>query len=171
MWEHSFRLNRDFHFLGDWIKSGAIVIDCGINVLPGQGPNGKNKIVGDVAFEEAKAVASHITPVPGGVGPMTVAMLMRNTFDQAVRRRHSRVESASAHWTLRPLPLHPTVPVGADVDISRSQKPKYVGDLAAEIGLLPSELDLFGSTKAKVSHGLCWGRVGDENRSCNSRSH
>jgi len=73
---------------GDWMKPGAVVIDCGINVLPGQGANGKNKIVGDVAFEEAKQVAGHITPVPGGVGPMTVAMLMRNTFDQAVERRN-----------------------------------------------------------------------------------
>lgn len=60
---------------GDWIKAGSIVIDIGISKLP----NGK--IVGDVNFEEAKKVAGWITPVPGGVGPMTVAMLMENTLD------------------------------------------------------------------------------------------
>lgn len=107
-------------------------------------------MVGDVAFEEAKNVAGFITPVPGGVGPMTVAMLMRNTYDQAVARHRTQAQQAGIRWTLKPLPLHPTTPVGADVDISRSQKPKFVGDLAAEIGLLPSELDLYGSTKAKV---------------------
>lgn len=59
---------------GDWIKPGAIVIDVGINRLP------SGKIVGDVEFEEAKKIASYITPVPGGVGPMTVATLMQNTM-------------------------------------------------------------------------------------------
>ncbi len=67
------------------------MIDCGINVLEGQGPNGKNKLVGDVDFESARQVAAHITPVPGGVGPMTVAMLLRNTLDQAKNRRLNRV--------------------------------------------------------------------------------
>ncbi|HBS52241.1 MAG TPA: bifunctional methylenetetrahydrofolate dehydrogenase/methenyltetrahydrofolate cyclohydrolase, partial [Coxiellaceae bacterium] len=59
---------------GDWIKQGAIVIDVGINRLP----NGE--LVGDVDFEQAKEVAGWITPVPGGVGPMTVATLMENTL-------------------------------------------------------------------------------------------
>ena len=63
---------------GSWIKSGAIVIDVGINrVLL---PDGKHKLVGDVAFAEAAAKARAITPVPGGVGPMTIACLMRNTL-------------------------------------------------------------------------------------------
>jgi methylenetetrahydrofolate dehydrogenase (NADP+)/methenyltetrahydrofolate cyclohydrolase len=68
---------------GDWIKSGAAVIDVGINRVPAA--DGKTKLVGDVAFDEVKAVAGHITPVPGGVGPMTVACLMYNTL-QAARR-------------------------------------------------------------------------------------
>jgi methylenetetrahydrofolate dehydrogenase (NADP+)/methenyltetrahydrofolate cyclohydrolase len=63
---------------GDWIKEGATIIDVGINRIVG--PDGKSKLCGDVAFEEAKKVASAITPVPGGVGPMTIACLMRNTL-------------------------------------------------------------------------------------------
>ncbi len=63
---------------GDWIKPGAIVIDVGINRI--LKPDGKGKIVGDVDFAEAVKVAGAITPVPGGVGPMTIACLMRNTL-------------------------------------------------------------------------------------------
>jgi methylenetetrahydrofolate dehydrogenase (NADP+)/methenyltetrahydrofolate cyclohydrolase len=69
---------------GDWIKPGATVIDVGINRVPT--PDGKGRLVGDVAFDEAAAVAAAITPVPGGVGPMTIAMLMRNTLVAAHRR-------------------------------------------------------------------------------------
>lgn len=71
---------------GDWIKKGATVIDVGINRIaaPERG-EGKTRLVGDVAFEEASAVAGAITPVPGGVGPMTIAMLMANTLVSACR--------------------------------------------------------------------------------------
>ena len=69
---------------GDWIKPGAIVIDVGINRVPTA--DGKGRLVGDVAFAEAKQVARAITPVPGGVGPMTIACLLRNTL-QAARMR------------------------------------------------------------------------------------
>jgi methylenetetrahydrofolate dehydrogenase (NADP+)/methenyltetrahydrofolate cyclohydrolase len=69
---------------GDWIKPGATVIDVGINRLPTD--DGKGRLVGDVAFGEAAEVAGAITPVPGGVGPMTIAMLMRNTLVAAHRR-------------------------------------------------------------------------------------
>ncbi|MFL6741302.1 MAG: bifunctional methylenetetrahydrofolate dehydrogenase/methenyltetrahydrofolate cyclohydrolase FolD [Sphingomicrobium sp.] len=69
---------------GDWIKPGACVIDVGINRLPTA--DGKGRLVGDVAFGEAAEVAAAITPVPGGVGPMTIAMLMRNTLVAAHRR-------------------------------------------------------------------------------------
>ena len=69
---------------GDWIKPGATVIDVGINRLPTG--DGKGRLVGDVAYEEAAEVAGAITPVPGGVGPMTIAMLMRNTLVAAHRR-------------------------------------------------------------------------------------
>lgn len=68
---------------GDMVKPGAVVVDVGINRVTG--PDGKNMTVGDVAFEEARAVAGWISPVPGGVGPMTVAMLLRNTVDAALR--------------------------------------------------------------------------------------
>jgi methylenetetrahydrofolate dehydrogenase (NADP+) / methenyltetrahydrofolate cyclohydrolase len=66
---------------GDWIKPGAIVIDVGINRVAGA--DGRDRLVGDVAFEEAVKVAGVITPVPGGVGPMTIACLLRNTLDAA----------------------------------------------------------------------------------------
>jgi methylenetetrahydrofolate dehydrogenase (NADP+)/methenyltetrahydrofolate cyclohydrolase len=68
---------------GEWIKPGAAVIDVGINRVPTD--DGKSRLVGDVAFAEACKVAGHLTPVPGGVGPMTVACLMFNTL-QAARR-------------------------------------------------------------------------------------
>jgi len=68
-----------------WIKPGATVIDVGINRVPGA--DGKSRLVGDVAFDEAKLVAGAITPVPGGVGPMTIACLLRNTVVAACRRR------------------------------------------------------------------------------------
>jgi len=69
---------------GDWIKPGATVIDVGINRIPAG--DGKTKLVGDVAFEEARHIAGHLTPVPGGVGPMTVACLMYNTLQEARRK-------------------------------------------------------------------------------------
>ena len=73
---------------GDWIKPGATVIDVGINRIPvegGPGQPNKTRLVGDVAFDEAVTVAGRITPVPGGVGPMTVACLMYNTLQEARR--------------------------------------------------------------------------------------
>jgi methylenetetrahydrofolate dehydrogenase (NADP+)/methenyltetrahydrofolate cyclohydrolase len=69
---------------GDWIKPGATVIDVGINRV--DTADGKTRLVGDVAFAEAQEVAGAITPVPGGVGPMTIAMLLRNTLVAAHRR-------------------------------------------------------------------------------------
>jgi 5,10-methylene-tetrahydrofolate dehydrogenase/Methenyl tetrahydrofolate cyclohydrolase len=73
---------------GDWVKPGAIVIDVGINRVPNPAAGeGKTRVVGDVAYEEAARVASAITPVPGGVGPMTIACLLRNTLEAACLRR------------------------------------------------------------------------------------
>eukprot|EP00658_Telonema_sp_P-2_P002179 TRINITY_DN10828_c0_g1_i1.p1 TRINITY_DN10828_c0_g1~~TRINITY_DN10828_c0_g1_i1.p1 ORF type:complete len:318 (-),score=83.29 TRINITY_DN10828_c0_g1_i1:251-1087(-) len=68
---------------GDWIKPGAVVIDVGINAVDDPSDKRGYRLVGDVAFDEAKEVASQITPVPGGVGPMTIAMLLSNTLDSA----------------------------------------------------------------------------------------
>jgi methylenetetrahydrofolate dehydrogenase (NADP+)/methenyltetrahydrofolate cyclohydrolase len=74
---------------GDWVKPGAIVIDVGINRVPSP-TAGKTRLVGDVAFDEAAKVAGAITPVPGGVGPMTVACLLGNTLTACRRRRGLR---------------------------------------------------------------------------------
>src|SRR5688572_171107 len=68
---------------GDWIKPGAAVIDVGINAVPDSTKKSGQRLVGDVNFNEAKEVAGFITPVPGGVGPMTIAMLMKNTLRAA----------------------------------------------------------------------------------------
>ena len=69
----------------DWLKDGATVIDVGINRLPPEPGADKGRLVGDVAFAEAAEVAGAITPVPGGVGPMTIAVLLRNTAVAAYR--------------------------------------------------------------------------------------
>jgi methylenetetrahydrofolate dehydrogenase (NADP+) / methenyltetrahydrofolate cyclohydrolase len=71
---------------GQWLKPGATVIDVGINRVAG-GEAGKTRLVGDVAFAEAMEAAGAITPVPGGVGPMTIAVLLRNTLVAAFARR------------------------------------------------------------------------------------
>ncbi len=68
---------------GDWVKPGAVVIDVGVNRVDDPTSKKGYKLVGDVAFDEAKEVAGAITPVPGGVGPMTIAMLLKNTLSGA----------------------------------------------------------------------------------------
>ena len=70
---------------GDWLKPGATIIDVGINRV--QAEEGKTRLVGDVDCESARQVAGAITPVPGGVGPMTIAVLLRNTLVAAHTRR------------------------------------------------------------------------------------
>ncbi|MFA4894163.1 bifunctional methylenetetrahydrofolate dehydrogenase/methenyltetrahydrofolate cyclohydrolase [Brevundimonas sp.] len=85
---------------GDWIKPGATVIDVGINRVPSRDPvkaaEGKTRVVGDVALDEARAVAGRITPVPGGVGPMTIACLLANTYTAACRSVGAAPESLDA---------------------------------------------------------------------------
>ncbi|MEM7766465.1 MAG: bifunctional methylenetetrahydrofolate dehydrogenase/methenyltetrahydrofolate cyclohydrolase FolD [Pseudomonadota bacterium] len=73
---------------GDWMKPGAVLVDVGINRIdaPERG-EGKTRLVGDAAFEEVAEIAAHVTPVPGGVGPMTIACLLRNTVLAACMRR------------------------------------------------------------------------------------
>ena len=81
---------------GSWIKEGAVVIDVGINRVTGA--EGKSKLVGDVAFAEAQGIAGAITPVPGGVGPMTIACLLRNTRDRRLPPpRPSRTSPSKSH--------------------------------------------------------------------------
>ncbi|MFA4938660.1 bifunctional methylenetetrahydrofolate dehydrogenase/methenyltetrahydrofolate cyclohydrolase FolD [Brevundimonas sp.] len=85
---------------GDWIKPGATVIDVGINRVPSADPvkaaEGKTRVVGDVAFKEAVEVAGRITPVPGGVGPMTIACLLANTYSAACRINNIQPEPLDA---------------------------------------------------------------------------
>ncbi|MEW6538050.1 MAG: bifunctional methylenetetrahydrofolate dehydrogenase/methenyltetrahydrofolate cyclohydrolase [Pseudomonadota bacterium] len=85
---------------GDWIKPGATVIDVGINRVPSADPvkaaEGKTRVVGDVAFKEALEVAGRITPVPGGVGPMTIACLLANTYSAACRLNNIQPEPLDA---------------------------------------------------------------------------
>ncbi len=72
---------------GDWVKPGAVVIDVGINRIPApEKGEGKTRLVGDVAYDECTEIAAAITPVPGGVGPMTIAMLMATTLTAACRK-------------------------------------------------------------------------------------
>ncbi|MFN4091879.1 MAG: bifunctional methylenetetrahydrofolate dehydrogenase/methenyltetrahydrofolate cyclohydrolase [Brevundimonas sp.] len=85
---------------GDWIKPGAAVIDVGINRVPSRDPvkaaAGGTRVTGDVAFDEASAVAGDITPVPGGVGPMTIACLLANTYVAACRAAGVAPDSLAA---------------------------------------------------------------------------
>ncbi|XP_050808494.1 C-1-tetrahydrofolate synthase, cytoplasmic isoform X1 [Gopherus flavomarginatus] len=132
---------------GEWIKPGAVVIDCGINYIPDSTkPNGKT-VVGDVAYSAAKERASYITPVPGGVGPMTVAMLMQSTVESAQRFLE---QFQPGKWSIQYNQLSLRTPVPSDIEVSRSCVPKRIGHLAREVGLLSEEVELYGQTKAKV---------------------
>ncbi|XP_077408256.1 C-1-tetrahydrofolate synthase, cytoplasmic [Vanacampus margaritifer] len=132
---------------GEWIKKGAVVIDCGINLITDASkPNGK-RVVGDIHYNSAKEQASFITPVPGGVGPMTVAMLMANTVLSAKRFLESH---QPGKWTISYTKLNLQKPVPSDIVISRSCVPKPIDRLAKEVGVLSDEVDLYGKTKAKV---------------------
>ncbi|MBN9064039.1 MAG: bifunctional methylenetetrahydrofolate dehydrogenase/methenyltetrahydrofolate cyclohydrolase [Rhizobiales bacterium 65-9] len=92
-------VGRPLMIKGDWIKPGATVIDVGINRVPApERGEGKTRLVGDVDYAAARAVAGAITPVPGGVGPMTIAMLMANTLTAAHRRAHLPVPD----WRVAP---------------------------------------------------------------------
>ncbi|XP_078591798.1 C-1-tetrahydrofolate synthase, cytoplasmic-like isoform X1 [Branchiostoma floridae x Branchiostoma japonicum] len=133
---------------GSWIKPGAVVIDCGINSIPDATKKSGKRLVGDVDYPEALEVASAVTPVPGGVGPMTVAMLMQNTVENAQKALQKYKASV---WNISYLPLRLKTPVPSDIEVATAQTPKNVDDLAREIGLQPHEVDLYGKKKAKVS--------------------
>jgi methylenetetrahydrofolate dehydrogenase (NADP+) / methenyltetrahydrofolate cyclohydrolase / formyltetrahydrofolate synthetase len=130
---------------GSWIKPGAVVIDVGINYVPDSTKKSGQRLVGDVDYASALPVVSRITPVPGGVGPMTVAMLMDNTFLAA-----SRQWQAARERKVVPLPLHVLEKVPSDIEIAMAQTPKPIVQLAKEIGLIPDELESYGTFKAKV---------------------
>lgn len=134
---------------GSWIKPGAIVIDVGTNFIPDASKKSGQRLVGDVDYDSVSQVASHITPVPGGVGPMTVAMLLQNVVDAATA---SFQRERSRH--IRPLPLKLKSPVPSDIAISRAQHPKHIARVASEVGVLPNELEPYGAHKAKVDLSL-----------------
>ncbi|XP_025053713.1 C-1-tetrahydrofolate synthase, cytoplasmic isoform X2 [Alligator sinensis] len=132
---------------GEWIKPGAVVIDCGINHIPDSTKASGKRVVGDVAYSKAKERAGYITPVPGGVGPMTVAMLMQSTVESAQRFLE---KFQPGKWSIQYNQLTLKTPVPSDIEISRSCMPKPIGQLAKEIGLISEEVELYGQTKAKV---------------------
>lgn len=123
------------------VCSHESVLDTGTN-------KSVQRLCGDVDYDEAAKVASFITPVPGGVGPMTVAMLMKNTVQSYLKWVK---QVTSSDWKLSPLPLKLIKPVPNDITIARAQQPKDIRILAEEIGLLPNEVHLFGDKKAKIS--------------------
>ncbi|KAJ9650870.1 tetrahydrofolate synthase [Neophaeococcomyces mojaviensis] len=130
---------------GDWIKPGAVVIDVGTNYISDESKKSGQRLVGDVDFDAAVEVASHITPVPGGVGPMTVAMLLQNVVESAT----NYFESLKAR-RITPLPIKPQQQVPSDIAISRAQHPKNITHIAREIGIAAHELEPYGAYKAKV---------------------
>ncbi len=138
------------HFIkGEWLKKGVVVIDVGTNYIPDPSKKSGQRLVGDVDFESASQVAASITPVPGGVGPMTVAMLLQNVVEattQYFERQKQR--------HIIPLPLKPKEPVPSDIEVSRAQAPKQITRLANEVGISTWELEPYGAYKAKVDLGI-----------------
>ena len=134
---------------GDWLKHGAVVIDVGTNYIDDDSKKSGKRLVGDVDFDSAVEVASKITPVPGGVGPMTVAMLLQNVVDSATTYFERQKDR---HVT--PLPLKLQTPVPSDIAISRAQHPKPITRVAAEVGIAPHELEPYGAYKGKVDLAL-----------------
>lgn len=132
---------------GDWIKPDAIVIDVGINYVPDSTKKSGQRLVGDVDFESVKAKAQYLTPVPGGVGPMTVAMLVDNVYKAAL----SQFEEANKPLNIKPLKLDCLDPVPSDIDISRAQTPKLITEVANEMNIAHKDFENYGHYKGKVS--------------------
>uniref|UniRef100_A0A674DRK4 C-1-tetrahydrofolate synthase, cytoplasmic n=1 Tax=Salmo trutta TaxID=8032 RepID=A0A674DRK4_SALTR len=132
---------------GEWLKEGAVVIDCGINHIPDNSKDNGMRVVGDVHYPSAKEKAGFITPVPGGVGPMTVAMLMENTVQSAKRFLKTY---QPGKWNISYTKLKPQKPQPSDTAIAHSFTPKTIGRLAREVGLFSEEVEHYGTTRAKV---------------------
>lgn len=132
---------------GDWIKPDAIVIDVGINYVPDSTKKSGQRLVGDVDFESVKAKAQYLTPVPGGVGPMTVAMLVDNVYKATL----SQFEEANKPLNIKPLKLDCLDPVPSDIDISRAQTPKLITEVANEMNIAHKDFENYGHYKGKVS--------------------
>lgn len=134
---------------GSWLKPGAIVIDVGTNYVPDSTKKSGERLVGDVEYEAASEVASFITPVPGGVGPMTVAMLLQNVVN-ATTHYFEKQKSRK----IMPLPLKLLESVPSDIEVSRAQVPKHITQVADEVGIATGELEPYGAYKAKVDLNL-----------------
>ncbi|CCF57020.1 hypothetical protein KAFR_0C00240 [Kazachstania africana CBS 2517] len=137
---------------GEWLKKDAVIIDVGINYVKDKSKKSKRKLVGDVDIASVKNTIGFLTPVPGGVGPMTVASLMNNVFIAA----KNSIAGKTFHPYISPLPL-PNLENNtkvSDFQISKLQKPKRIEKLAEELGILPDELELFGHFKAKISTSI-----------------
>ncbi|XP_030626415.1 C-1-tetrahydrofolate synthase, cytoplasmic [Chanos chanos] len=132
---------------GEWVKEGAVVIDCGINHIPDSSKPGGKRVVGDVHYASAKERAGFITPVPGGVGPMTVAMLMENTVQSAKRFLQTY---RPGKWNMACKKLKPQKPQPSDLTISHLCQSKPIGQLAREVGLFSDEVEFYGRNRAKV---------------------
>lgn len=130
---------------GAWVKPGAVVIDVGMNAIPDATKKSGQRWTGDVDFAEVSQVASFITPVPGGVGPMTVGFLLKNTVLSAQRHLQWGFD-----LTISPLKVKLIKPVPSDIDIALSQTPKPITSLAREMKLTEAELEPYGDYKAKV---------------------
>ncbi|ODV95059.1 hypothetical protein PACTADRAFT_43406 [Pachysolen tannophilus NRRL Y-2460] len=128
---------------GDFIKTGSTIIDVGTNFVPDATKKSGQRMCGDVDFESCLEKAGKITPVPGGVGPMTVVMILVNVLD-----------SAKKAADFKRLKLNLVKPVPSDFEISRNQTPKHIVDVAKESGILDDEIEPFGSYKAKVKLSL-----------------
>ncbi|KAJ3217314.1 tetrahydrofolate synthase [Dinochytrium kinnereticum] len=130
---------------GSWIKPGAVVIDVGTNAVPDATKKSGIRWVGDVDYEAASQVASAVTPVPGGVGPMTVAMLLDNTVLSA--KRYLKGFKVPTDY----LTLKITEPVPSDIEIAMAHRPKLITRVTEELGLFPAEFEAYGPYKAKIN--------------------
>lgn len=134
---------------GEWLKPGCVVIDVGTNYIKDETKKSGERLVGDVEYESAKNVAGKIAPVPGGVGPMTVCMLLENVISSANRHYEEM-----ARRKITPLLLKLEKKVPSDITISRAQRPKNIKVIAHELGITERELELYGAYKAKVNLNL-----------------
>ena len=140
-------LGKPNYVKGEWIKEGAIVIDVGINYIPDSTKKSGQRLVGDVEFDTVKETAQFLTPVPGGVGPMTVAMLVENVYKAAL----DQFKEENKHLDIKPIKLHCLDPVPSDIDISRAQTPKLITEVAKELNIEHKDFENYGHYKGKVS--------------------
>ena len=172
---------------GDWLKPGCVVVDVGINAVDDKNAKRGYRLVGDVDYAAAVKVCSKITPVPGGVGPMTIAMLLRNTLRLAERHvsktedvGFSRTTSTndlsrddafgapenSKKGTVSPVPTDAAVrrvsPVPKDIEISQMCTPLPMAYVAERAGLVGDELVPWGRHKAKVDFAKAHARLANE---------